>query len=200
MTIQKERATTSTAARHPSAPPTKTLLEYLAIGLSAGLLALVLLLAAAVVVVPKMAGATPVTILTTSMEPTLPPGTLIVVKPMAARDVHVGDVMTYQIRPGDPAVISHRVIAITHSSTGGFTLTTKGDNNADADPPVLPAQVRGIVWYSVPLLGYVNSALDQGQRLWVVPALGILLLAYAGYLVVRGALAAVARQRYQSER
>ena len=159
-----------------------------------------LLLAAAVVVVPKMAGATPVTILTTSMEPTLPPGTLIVVKPVAARDVHVGDVMTYQIRPGDPAVISHRVIAITHSSTGEFTLTTKGDNNADADPPVLPAQVRGIVWYSVPLLGYVNSALDQGQRSWVVPALGILLLAYAGYLVVRGALAAVARQRRQAER
>jgi signal peptidase len=188
------------ATEHRPAPPTKTLLEYLAIGLSAGLLALVLLLAAAVVVVPKMAGATPVTILTTSMEPTLPPGTLIVVKPVAARDVHVGDVMTYQIRPGDPAVISHRVIAITHSSTGAFTLTTKGDNNADADPPVLPAQVRGVVWYSVPLLGYVNSALDQGQRSWVVPALGILLLAYAGYLVVRGALAAVARQRRQSER
>ena len=193
-------AATSATSRHRSAPAAKTLLEYLAIALSAALLALVLLLAVAVVVLPKIAGATPVTILTTSMEPTLPPGTLIVVKPVAARVVHVGDVVTYQIRPGDPAVVSHRVVAITHTSTGAFTLTTKGDNNAHADPPVLPAQVRGIVWYSIPVLGYVNSALTQGQRSWVMPGIGILLLAYAGYLVVRGALAAVARQRREAER
>ena len=203
MTIHKERSTeagtpapASTAGpEHRSAPPAKTLLEYLAIGLSAGLLALVLLLAAVVVVIPRIAGATPDTILTTSMEPTLPPGTLVVVKPEAARNIHVGDVMTYQIRPGDPAVISHRVVAISHSTNGDFTFTTKGDNNAVADPPVVPAQVRGVVWYSVPLLGYVNSALDQGQRSWVVPTLGILLLAYASYLIVRGALAAVVRRR-----
>ena len=181
-----------TPARH-LAP--KTLLGYLAIGVSAGLLGVVLLLAAVAVVVPRVAGATPVTILTTSMEPTLPPGTLVVVKPVAVSDIHVGDVVTYQIRPGQSSVISHRVLAITHTTTGGLTFTTKGDNNAFVDPPVIADQVRGVVWYSVPLLGYVNSALDQGQRSWIIPAIGILLLGYAGYLAVRGAVAAVAKRR-----
>lgn len=169
----------------------ETLLEYIGIGVSAGLLGLVLLLATVAVVVPRLAGAVPVTILTSSMEPTLPPGTLVVVKPVAAADIRVGDVVTYQIRSGRPEVISHRVIAITHSTTGGLAFTTKGDNNAKADPPVIADQVRGEVWYSIPLLGYVNSALDQGQRSWILPAVGILLLAYSGFLIVRGAVAAV---------
>lgn len=173
---------------------TKTLLEYIAIGLSAGLLGVVLLLAAAAIVVPRIAGATPVTILTTSMEPSLPPGTLVVVKPVATDAIRVGDVMTYQIRSGQAAVISHRVVAITRSTVGGVTFTTKGDNNASVDPPVIPDQVRGEVWYSVPLLGYVNSALDQGQRSWIMPAIGMLLLGYAAYLIVRGAIAAVAKR------
>lgn len=179
----------------PAPPRARTLLQYLSIGLSAGLLGLVLLTAVAAIVVPKAAGATPVTILTQSMEPTLPPGTLAIVRPEAPRDIRLGDVMTYQIRSGDPAVISHRVIGITTTSTGGLTFTTKGDNNATADPPVMPIQVRGVVWYSVPLLGYLNSALDQGQRSWIVPAAGVLLLGYAGYLFVRGTAAQLAARR-----
>ncbi|WP_374007881.1 signal peptidase I [Leifsonia sp. LS-T14] len=175
---------------------TKSVLEYLGLGLSAGLLGLVILVALAAIVVPKVAGATPATILTSSMEPTLPPGTLVIVKPVPVHQIRIGDVMTYQIRSGDPAVVSHRVVAITRSTTGGLTFTTKGDNNAEADiAPVIPAQVRGVVWYSVPLLGYVNSALDHGQRSWILPALGVLLLLYSAYMILRGPLAAASRRR-----
>lgn len=166
---------------------TKSPLESLGIGLSAGMLSLVILVALAAIVVPKLTGATPATILTSSMEPTLPPGTLAIVKPVPIDKIRIGDVMTYQIRSGDPAVVSHRVVAITRSTTGGLSFTTKGDNNAGADAPVIPAQVRGVVWYSVPLLGYVNSALDHGQRSWIVPTLGVLLLLYSGYMILRGA-------------
>lgn len=174
--------------------PTKSLLQYLATGLSVGLLGLVLFVAAVVIVIPRAAGATPVTVLTSSMEPSLPPGTLVVVKPKAVHDIRVGDVITYQIRSGDPAVISHRVIAITTSTTSGMTFTTKGDNNAEADPPVVPAQVRGVVWYSVPLIGYVNSALDQSQRSWVLPAVGVLLILYAAWMFLRGTASSVRRR------
>jgi signal peptidase len=189
MTAAAARSAATRRRRRP-----QTLLEYIGIGASAGLLGLVLLLAAVAVVVPRVAGAVPVTILTSSMEPSLPPGTLIVVKPVAAADIHVGDVITYQVRSGEPEVISHRVVAITHSTIRGLTFTTKGDNNASADPPVVADQVRGRVWYSIPLLGYVNSALDQGQRSWILPVIGIALIAYAGSLVVRGAVAAVRRR------
>ncbi|MGH1525271.1 signal peptidase I [Leifsonia sp. L25] len=177
----------------PEPRPARSLRQYVVTGLSVGLLGLVLFVAAVVIVIPRAAGATPVTVLTSSMEPTLPPGTLVVVRPKAVHDIHVGDVMTYQIRSGDPAVISHRVIAITTSTTNGMTFTTKGDDNAEADPPVVPAQVRGVVWYSVPLLGYVNSALDQSQRSWVLPAVGVLLIVYAAWMFLRGTAASVRR-------
>jgi signal peptidase I len=183
-----------TGTRPTTALPSKGLLQYVVTGLSVGLLGLVLFVAAVVIVIPRAAGATPVTVLTSSMEPTLPPGTLVVVKPKAVHDIHVGDVMTYQIRSGDPAVISHRVIAITTSTTNGMTFTTKGDNNAEADPPVVPAQVRGVVWYSVPLIGYVNSALDQSQRSWVLPAVGVLLILYAAWMFLRGTASSVRRR------
>ena len=58
------------------------LLYYIGVGLSFGLLAFVLLLASLVVVVPAVSGSTPYTILTSSMEPGLPPGTLVIVKPI----------------------------------------------------------------------------------------------------------------------
>ena len=174
---------------------TKSTLEYLGLGVSAGLLGVIILIALAAVVVPRVAGATPATILTSSMEPTLPPGTLVVVKPVPVQRIRIGDVMTYQVRSGDPAVVSHRVVAISRSNAGGLTFITKGDNNAEADAPVIPAQIRGVVWYSVPLLGYVNSALDHSQRSWILPALGALLLSYSVFLIVRGIVASASPQR-----
>ena len=55
----------------------------LGLGISGGLLALVLLLAGMVVLVPAVSGSTPYTILTSSMEPGLPPGTLVIDGPVA---------------------------------------------------------------------------------------------------------------------
>jgi signal peptidase len=170
-------------------------MHYVGIGLSVGLLSLVLLLALVTIVVPKVAAATPMTILTTSMEPKLPPGTLIVVKPKPLDDIRVGDVMTYQIQPGDPAVISHRVVAINHNSNGDRTFVTKGDNNSDRDPVVIEEQVRGVLWYSVPYLGWVNSMVNGSQRTWITPAVAICLLGYAAYMIVAGALSARKKRR-----
>ncbi len=187
------RVNTRKSGRHKRLE--RGLWHYVGIGLSAGLLAVVLLLALVVIVVPKVAGATPMTILTTSMEPKLPPGTLIVVKPTSIDQIRVGDVMTYQIRSGDPAVISHRVISINASSDGTKSFITKGDNNAEADPPVAEVQVRGVVWYSVPWIGYVNSAMNGPDRSWIVPVIAVILLGYAAYMITSGAIGAARRRR-----
>jgi signal peptidase len=169
--------------------------HYVGLGASIGVVGLILLLALVVIVVPRVAGATPMTILTSSMEPTLPPGTLIVVRPTPFKQIRIGDVLTYQIRSGDPAVVSHRVIGVNSVSDGTFTFVTKGDNNDHADPVVIEAQVRGTLWYSVPLLGYVNNAVSGQERPWIVPAVAVLLLAYAGYLVTSGTITSVRRRR-----
>lgn len=189
------------AAIRPDASPQtrsteKGLLHYVGLGLSGALLLIVLVLAAVVIVVPRIAGATPLTILTSSMEPSLPPGTLIVVRPVDPVELAVGDVVTYQIRSGEPAVITHRVIAISESTIGERSFQFKGDNNSDPDPDlVVPDQIQGRVWYSVPFIGFANTAMGGDARSWVIPAAAVLLLGYAGFMIASGTAAAVAKRR-----
>lgn len=120
---------------------------------------------AAAVVVPRLAGATPYAVLTSSMEPTLPPGTLVVARPVATGDIGVGDVITYQLASGRPLTATHRVTAIEQRLDGDRSFVTQGDANAAADPePVRPVQVRGELWYAVPYLGYAHRWLTGAQR------------------------------------
>lgn len=118
----------------PEAPtPERGLWGSLGLALSAALLILVIALAMLVIVVPKIAGATPMTVLTSSMEPGLPPGTLIIVKPIDPNRLQFGDVATYQIESGKPGVITHRVVAITLLANGERGFIFQGDNNSAQD-------------------------------------------------------------------
>jgi signal peptidase len=179
----------------PAPAKPRGILYYLGLGLSGGLFALMLALAAAVIVVPAATGSVPLTVLTSSMEPTLPPGTLIVVRPVEVADIRIGDAITYQIESGKPEVVTHRVISITSSSDGGTTFITQGDNNDAPDGrPVVPEQVQGRVWYSVPWLGYANNAVNGENRTWIVPVIAGGLFLYAGYMVA-SAVADAAKKR-----
>ena len=192
------------AAAEPEAPAREAekehgVLYYVGLGASAALLLAVVALALILIVVPKIAGATPLTVLTASMEPRYPPGTLIYVLPVKSADIRLGDVITYQIESGKPAVISHRVIAINSPANGKRTFILKGDNNSMPDQAaVLPVQVRGRLWYSVPLLGWVNSALNGSKRSWIVDAVAAALFAYAGYMIISGIVAASRKRRKKS--
>ena len=104
--------------------------------------------------------------------------------------------LTYQIHSGDPAVVSHRVISRSVSTDGSTTFVTKGDNNAVPDAnPVTTAQIRGTVWYSVPLLGYVNNTVNGPDAAWVGPSVAVALFVYAGYMVVGAALSIWRKRR-----
>ncbi|MCH1867560.1 signal peptidase I [Nocardioides sp. CFH 31398] len=132
------------------------------------------------VVVPRVTGSTPYTVLTGSMAPGLPVGTLVVVRPVSAEDVRIGTVLTYQLRSGQPEVVTHRVIG-TRQGPDGREFVTQGDANAVPDAePVLEQQVRGEVWYSLPWVGRVSHALDPGQRRSVTAVLAGGLALYAG--------------------
>lgn len=100
------------------------------------------------------------TVLTGSMAPVAPRGSLAIVTPTALRDLHVGDVLTYAIPVEDHHVITHRVIEIRRSGSGA-AIRTKGDANEAADPWV--AQVDApTVWterFAVPHLGQAIIAL-----------------------------------------
>ena len=161
--------------RGGAAPPTAgphEVVRALLLGLSIGVLGLVVALAALLVVVPKATGSTPLTVLTSSMEPTFPPGTLLVVRPVDTDLVEPGDVLTYQLESGEAAVVTHRVVQVVSSSDGTRSFVMRGDANRSVDADaVMPVQVRGAVWYSLPLVGWVATAVGVALCLYSVVAL-----------------------------
>jgi signal peptidase len=166
----------------------KSLAYYIGTAVSAAVLLIVLVLAVLVAVLPAVAGGSALTVLTQSMEPKLPPGTLIIIRATPVDDIRIGDVVTYQVRSNEPAVISHRVISRSIDTKGATTFIVKGDNNTLPDPlPVKEAQIRGTLWYSLPWLGYVNNAIGGGARSWLVPGVAGALFLYAAVLLVRWA-------------
>lgn len=147
------------------------------------LLLTILALLVAMIGLPRVTGATPYTVLTGSMRPTMPPGSLVVSKPVEAGELKAGDAITYQIRSGEPEVVTHRIISVAQTLGGEKLFTTQGDANPHPDEkPVKAAQIRGVVWYSIPFAGYPNSLLTGEQRIWAVGSTAVLLLGYAAFM------------------
>lgn len=86
---------------------------------------------------------------TGSMSPTIPAGSLAVVREVPAEDIQIGDVTTID-RPGQLPV-THRVIAIEPAqgtASGAMTIRMKGDANAEEDPlPYTATEVRKVLWH-----------------------------------------------------
>lgn len=143
--------------------------------LVAGCVALLLVLT---ILLPKLGGGAAYTILTGSMRPGMPPGTVVVVRPTPADEIRTGDVITFQLKSGDPTVATHRVAEVGLSLDGKTLFFTKGDANTSPDSrPVTPAQIKGKRWYSVPYVGYPAMWIDGDIRQVVVMgAVGLLLL------------------------
>ncbi len=130
---------------------------------------------------PKIAPFQTYIVLTGSMEPALPVGSLIVLTQVAADEVRVGDVITVTTpdRPGDP--LTHRVVAI-ETTDGGGVFVTRGDANQLDDGWRVPAvgtgwrYAFGLPWIGY-LLGIVRSQFGR-MLLFLVPsaALGVWLL------------------------
>ena len=174
----------------------KGLLHYLKLSLSAVTLVVVLALAALIIVIPKLAGAVPMAVLTSSMEPRYPPGTLIVVQDIDTRDLRTGDVATYQIESGKPALITHRIIGINNGFDGSQSFVFKGDNNGVRDSKdIVSAQIVGKLWYSLPLFGYVSTWINGANRSLVIAIASIGLLGYSGFAILTGVLSTTRKRR-----
>ena len=99
------------------------------------------------------------TVLSGSMEPTIPVGSMIFDREVDAAQLARGDVVTFH-PPGQPdKLVSHRVVRVEETKTGSF-LVTRGDANGVADDWRIPAQGTGLRYeFHVPFLGYVVGGL-----------------------------------------
>ncbi len=99
------------------------------------------------------------TMLTGSMTPQFPAGSVVVVTPERAEDVEVGQVMTFHAPTPDRHVVTHRVIAVDR--TGAQTVVrTQGDANPSPDPWDAVLQ-DGIIWRARGAVPYLGFALQE---------------------------------------
>lgn len=121
------------------------------------------------------------TVLTGSMSPTMPAGSVVIVTPEPPSRLRVGQVITYRIPVEDHRVVTHRVVQIFEGGDQPVFLTQGDANNA---PDYWLAKVNGdTVWHVsrvVPRLGLTLSWLRQPvlhrMSALVVPAALALLL------------------------
>ena len=95
----------------------------------------------------------PTVVASGSMRPTMDVGDIAIVVSADPSEIQVGDILQYW-HEGEMTL--HRVVEIT--GEGGSSLfVTKGDDNpiSDADP-VLPAQIRGKIIFTIPKLGWIS--------------------------------------------
>lgn len=127
-----------------------------------GVIIILITLAVAVMLaIPGFLGWQQMTVLTGSMEPSIPIGAMVYVEEVEPRDLQEGDIITFMQGNGD--VITHRVVR-NRSIEGD--LVTKGDANAEEDlDPVPYERVVGKVGMTMPIagdvLGYISS--DVGK-------------------------------------
>lgn len=148
---------------------------------SAALTIVVLAAVVALLVVPRVTGGASLTVLTGSMEPSLRPGDVVVTRGIdvdqVCSEVAIGTIVTYLPNPGDPALITHRVVGKTVGTFEDGTscrLITQGDNNSAVDDPVSPAQVRGVFLYGLPKLGWARQWVgDNVQAVLVAAAVAL---------------------------
>lgn len=183
MTTHATRTASSPTASPVQAPSADETSLVRGVLKGVGMVALIalLLLAVAVAVVPRVLGGAALTVLSGSMEPTYAPGDLVISVPQDS--YREGDVVTFQPVPGDPTLITHRVVAVHYGNEISFT--TRGDANGADDEPISSEQIMGKVIYSIPYLGYVSSAAG-GNRAAIVSVAGVGLLAYGGFLFFSG--------------
>jgi len=121
----------------------------------------------------KLFGINMYTILSGSMEPEYPVGSLIYVKETPTDELVVGDVITFRLT--GEVTATHRIIEILD---GGTTFRTKGDANEDPDnSPVKSSEIVGKVVYQIPKGGYfVNYIQNPPGKYFAIGVAGFLIL------------------------
>jgi signal peptidase I len=148
------------AARRWAGPTRRVAARALA-WFARGLVVVAVLAFLGLAVGPHVFGYRTMTMLTASMSPSIDPGDVTIVTPLAVSDVTEGMVITYHVPIGDRQLVTHRVISVEHGTDGSVTVHTKGDANDEADP--WAATLAGDTAYQVraviPEIGSVIQAL-----------------------------------------
>ena len=144
------------------------------------------LLACLGLTVPRFAGIQSYVVVSGSMEPAIPVGSLVYAKPVEPATLQTGDVIVFfntnaasasgETGQSNAIPVTHRVVE-NHTDEG--KIITKGDANESTD--IFPADyinVVGKVFAHVPKLGYLASPLASLQG-----KIAMVMIIFAGFLL-----------------
>lgn len=119
--------------------------------ITGGLLLVVVILLCVPLTIPRIFGCQIYTVVSGSMEPAIPTGSIVYVKNVEASEIDQGEVIAFYSDHDTGAIITHRVVK-NQVVSGEFI--TKGDANEKEDvTPVDYDRLIGKVVFSMPVLG-----------------------------------------------
>ena len=119
----------------------------------------------------KLLGMHVFTVLSGSMEPEYPTGSLIIVKPVPVETLQERDVITYLI--SDNTVVTHRITGVVPDETDPTVIRfrTKGDaNNTEDLMLVHQNNVIGSPVLKIPYVGYVTNFIQKPPGTYIAIA------------------------------
>lgn len=135
------------------------------------------ILLAVLLVGVRLIGLQAYTVLSGSMEPEYPVGSLIYVKEAKEQDLKVGDVISFMV--DENTIATHRIVELVPDENDPDLIRyrTKGDANDtnDADP-VHYNNVLGRAEFHIPYLGYVANYIQNPPGMYVSIAVGCILV------------------------
>jgi signal peptidase I len=140
-----------------------------------------------------------------SMEPAVPLGSAVIIKPVDPATLNVGDIVSLKAGPQN-ALYTHRIVAVVDRPDGRW-VQTKGDANADQDPTLVHASaIVGRTEMVIPLAGYLIVLLSIPAGVLFLIGLAASLLAGAWLLeslepewVVKGTARPLPRRPFSGE-
>lgn len=132
---------------------------------------LIFLFALAVILIgPNLLGMKSLAVLSGSMEPKIPVGSIVIIYDVEPDELQTGDVITYNL--GGGTLVTHRVVEV---DVDNQSIITKGDANEVEDgAPVSFSQVVGKMKMHVPYLGYISIYIRT--PLGIAAACGVLIV------------------------
>ena len=145
-------------------------------GLTTVLVAVVVILAI-LLVGARLIGLQVFTVLSGSMEPTYPVGSLIYVKDVDPYKLESGDVITFML--DEDTVATHRIVEVVPDEEDSTVVRfqTKGDANEAIDGSLVHYKnVIGSPIFSIPKLGYAANYIQNPPGTYIAISAGAILL------------------------
>ena len=153
------------------------------LNLLGSLIMLVVILLCLALAAPRLAGIKTFVVISGSMEPAIPVGSMVYSKEVDPKTLETGDVIVFYSSNAPQGGGTGEVIPVTHrvvlNDTTNGEITTKGDANEKNDiSKVAYLNVEGKVIFHIPQLGYVAAPMSS-----LMGKIALALIILAGYLL-----------------